>query len=265
MRMKRTFILVAALALASCGGAASELTLPEDPDQVVLSVTSEGGFMPVEANLDRMPRYVVTADRSLYYVGPTTMEFPGPILPNVQVTTLDQATIDEILRLVEEMGLPEVDEEVDNSGAEQIADASTEFITYVDADGSHRMGFYALGISEGGSTQRLLAGEIVDLLDEASATGQSRPYQPERLQVAAGPPMVVEPGMATVEEWPLEMSFDEMAEWAMDWRCAEVTGERVADLVEVFSAANQATTWSAGNRTLGIRARPLLPGETACN
>lgn len=258
--------IVAALALSACGqNTATDVSLPDDPDAAVLTVTSEGGFMPLEANLDRMPRYVVTADRSLYYVGPTTLEFPGPLLPNVQVTTVDEDTMGEILELVEEMGLPEVDEEVDDFGADRIADASTDFITYIDEGGTHRMGFYALGMSDGGSTERLLAAEIVEFLDQAASTGESRPYQPERLQVAAGPPMQVDEGMSSVEEWPLEASFAELEEWGMGWRCLEVSGEEAAHLFEMFSNANQATLWDTGDQEVGIRARPLLPDEKACS
>lgn len=267
MVMKRTIplALVVALALAACNGnGATDLSLPDDPEAVVLTVTSEGGFMPVEANLDRMPRYVLTADRSLYYVGPTTLEFPGPLLPNVQVTTVDEDTMGEILGLVEQMGLPEVDEEVDDSGADRIADASTDFISYFDEQGAHRMGFYALGLSEGGSTERLLAGEVVEFLDQAASRGDSRPYEPDRLQVAAGPPMQVEEGMASVEEWPLDTPFADMEEWGMGWRCVEVSGGEATDLFEVFSDANQATLWDTGDEEVGIRARPLLPGESGC-
>lgn len=265
--MKRTILLTTAVALAfvACSeNGASDISLPDDPDAVVLTVTSEGGFMPLEANLDRMPRYVVTADRTLYYVGPTTLEFPGPLLPNVQVTTVDEATMGEILVLVEEMGLPEVDEEVDDSGADRIADASTDFITYMDEEGTHRMGFYALGLSEEGSTERLLAAEIVEFLDQVASTGEARPYEPERLQVAAGPPIQVEEGMSSVEQWPLDIPFADMEEWGMGWRCLEVSGEEVTDLFEVFSDADQATLWDTGDEEVAIRARPLLPGESGC-
>lgn len=265
--MKTIMLLtVVALVLAACGDdGATVPSVPDDPDEVILTVTSEGGFMPVEANLERMPRYVVTADGTLYYVGPTTLEYPGPMLPNVQVTTMDQATLDEVLSLVADLGLPELEEEVvDDSGSERIADASTEFITYFDETGEHRMGFYALGVSEEGSTERLLANEIVEFLDQAAASGESEPYRGDRLQVAAGPPVEAEPGMGSVKEWPLSVSFDEMDEWAMDWRCIEVSGEEASELFDVFSDANQATTWDTGEQELGIRARPLLPGENAC-
>lgn len=265
--MKHALVLltVVSVTFAACDGEQSaETTTPDDPDAVVLTVTSEGGFVPVEFNLDRMPRHVLTADRSLYNQGPTTEEFPGPILPNVQVTTVDEDTYREVMDLVDGLGLADIEERVDDTGSDRIADASTEFITYYDDDGAHRYGFYALGMAGGGSTDRLLASEIVEILDQATLTGDSRTYQPERLQVAAGPPMEVDEANRTIEEWPLAISFTEMEEWGMGWRCTGFTGPEVSELVEVFFSANQATVWEEGDDRFAIRARPLLPGETAC-
>lgn len=280
--MKRAITLVAVLGLtlAACGGAdATGTTIPttgptsttEGSDQdagsseVLLTLTSEGGFAPVEFNLDRMPRYVLLADGTLIYQGPVPAIFPGPLVPNVQVTELGPVQMDEILQLVEEMGLPEIDELIDDSNADMVADATTEFITYFDENGSHRLGIYALGITEGtGSTERILANELVQVLDEATATGESRPYQAERLQVAAGPALEFDEVDGGVETWPLDIGFADMPEWAMGWHCVEVEGERVASLLEVFSGASQATRWDTGDEELTIKARPLLPGETAC-
>ncbi|MGH8912567.1 MAG: hypothetical protein ACRDVD_08645 [Acidimicrobiia bacterium] len=266
--MKRTAALLAvtAVVITACGGGddATETTTIADPGAAVLSVTSEGGFVPVEFNLDRMPRYLVTGDRTLYYQGPVPAIFPGPILANVQVTSIDAASWDEIMDLVERLGLPDIDERIDNSGAEMVADASTEFITYYDESGAHRLGVYALGLTEGaGSDDRLFAGEIVEILDGATATGESTTYTPDRLQVAAGPG-TAEPGISTVEPWPIETAFAEMDDWGAGWSCTTVEGDSVESLLATFSAANQATLWDTGSETLAIRARPLLPGETGC-
>lgn len=267
MKTTRALALLLPLFVVACGGAdAADTTTPSEPDAVVLTVTNEGGFVPVEFDLDRMPQYLVTADRTLYYQGPTTLEFPGPILPNVQVTTIDEATYGEIMDLVRQMGLPDIEgEQVDQAGTETIADAGTTFLTYHDENGPHRYGFYAIEMTDGGSTDRLVAREIIELLGQASAEGDSRQYEPDRLQVAAGPPMEAEDGMGSVEEWPLSVSFEEMADWGFGWRCTEVTGDEVTELVGVFASANQAAVWDTGEEQFGIRARPLLPGETACS
>lgn len=253
------------LATTACAASDSGVEAPDpDPEGVVLTVTSEGGFVPVEFNLDRMPRYLVTGDRTVHFQGAVPAIFPGPLMPNAQTTTLSEETFDELLALVEEAGLPGIEERVDDSGAEMIADASTEFITYYDEAGAHRLGVYALGIADvNASNDRIFATEIVQLLDEATATGQTQPYVPERLQVAAGPG-VAEEGISQVVAWPLDISHDEMDDWGFGWRCTEVTGDAVGELVATFETANQATLWDTGTEQLSIRARPLFPGETAC-
>lgn len=278
--MKRNAVLLTALAIvvAACGGDDGSATtaIPGHPDttpttdtdgtgDVLLMVTSEGGFVPVEFNLERMPRHVLTDDGTLYYQGPVPAIFPGPLLPNVQVTSVDAATLDEIMLLVEELGLPDIDERIDDSAADTVADATTEVITYFDENGSHRLGIYALGLTEvGDSTDRVLAAELIEVLD-AAAGNPSRAYEPERLQVAAGPAIRFDEPAGTVEPWPLDIAFSDMPAWTMDWRCIEITGAaEVAELFTIFSDANQATMWDTGEAEVSIKARPLLPGESAC-
>ncbi|HEX2154740.1 MAG TPA: hypothetical protein VHL52_12280 [Acidimicrobiia bacterium] len=266
MRTITALLALSTLVLAACDGGAggSDTSVPSDPDSVVLTVTSEGGFVPVEFNLDRMPRFVLTADRTVYFQGPMIEIFPGPLLPNVQVTTLSEEGYAEVMELVGELGLPDIDERIDNSAAEMVADATTEFITYRDENGSHRLGIYAMGLVDGGSTDRVLATELVQTLEQATLEGESQAYEPERLQVAAGPAIQFDEIEASVEEWPLEVPFAEMEEWGLGWRCTEVTGEAVEPLLDVFSQATQATLWDTGSEQVSIRAHPLFPGETAC-
>jgi hypothetical protein len=271
--MKRTPVLLTVLVIvvAACAGDdGSATTTPsgdsETTGDVLLMVTSEGGFVPAEFNLERMPRHVLTEDGTLYYQGPVPAIFPGPLLPNVQVTSVDAAALDEIMLLVEELGLPEIDERIDDSAADMVADATTEVITYFDENGSHRLGIYALGLTEvGSSTDRILAAELIEVLDAAAAENPSRAYQPERLQVAAGPAIQFDEPARTVEPWPLDVAFTDMPEWALDWRCIEIIeATEVAELFAIFSDANQATLWDTGDEEVSMKARPLLPGELAC-
>lgn len=264
--MLRTFSLVAVLLLAACAGTDGDRDLGSDPDRVLLTVTSEGGFIPPEFNLERMPRYVLMGDGTLYYQGPVIMIFPGPLLPNVRVTSVSEARLGEILDLVDDLGLPEIDEVVDNTGAEMVADADTTFVTYYDsAGGAHRLGVYALGFVDGpSSVTRLLVTELIEELDLAVEEGPDDDYEPQRLQVAAGPAIEFDPGMSVERPWPLEIGFEEMPDWGIGWRCTEITGSTVASLMSTFADANQASHWVDGNGVYSIKARPLLPGEDAC-
>ncbi|CAN5882523.1 hypothetical protein BH23ACT5_BH23ACT5_18340 [soil metagenome] len=251
----------------ACGGDEASSAPDGDPGRVVLTVTSEGGFMPVEFHLDRMPRYLVTADRTLYYTGPIPMIYPGPLLPNIQVGTVDEATWSEIMTIIDDIGFSGFDERIDTDGAEMIADASTEFVTYYDDAGAHRYGAYALGLTSGpSSTDRVLLENMIQLLDQESVRGDSHAYVGEHLQVAAGLSMMEpEPGFSSVEPWPLDVSFDDMGEWLIGWRCTTVEGAEAADLFELFGSANHATLWDTGADQVSIKARPLLPGEEPCS
>src|SRR5690606_23412297 len=110
---------------------------------------SEGGFVPVEFNLDRMPRYQLMADSTLFFQGPVPEIYPGPLMPNIQKTKVGESVMDDVRALVDELGLADIDERIDDSGSELVADATTEFITYLDENGAHRLGVYALGLTEG--------------------------------------------------------------------------------------------------------------------
>ena len=269
--MKRSLSLlsVIALAAAACGGGDSGVpdNLPSEPDAPVLTVTSEGGFVPVEFLIGNMPRYVLTADRTVYSQGPMIEIFPQPLLPNVQVGKLSEDNWKEVLSLVDKLGMADFDEKIDNDGAEQVADAPTDVFTYYDTNGEHRLAIYALGITTGAnSSDRLLALELLELFDEAVASGASDQYTPTRLQIAAGNGgFDLEDGMASVEPWPLEIAYDDMEELFAGWRCTEVSGEAVADLLEIFNEANQATLWDTGSEEVNFKVTPILPGQKACH
>lgn len=259
-----TVALMAVLAACATGSGGDDLIA--GPDQVLLTVTSEGGFIPPEFNLERMPRYVLMGDGTLYYQGPTILIFPGPLLPNVGVVTLSPDRLADVLELVRELELPDIDEVIDDSGAQLVADADTTFVTYYDPEGgTHRIGVYALGMGDGpGSVTKVLVSELIQELDQAAGEGPPLDFVAERLQVAAGTALEFDPGMSVEKPWPLETSFTEMEDWGFGWRCTEVAGPQVADLMAIFAEANQATHWVDGEGAYSIKARPLLPGEVAC-
>lgn len=256
-----------AVVLSACGGGSGlSDTVPPDPEVAVLTVTSEGGFVAPGFRVTAMPRYVVGADRTLYYQGPVPEIFPGPLLPNVQVVELNDKTWKDIFDVVAELGLADYEQKLDDQGADQIADAGTDVITYHDANGDHRLAIYALGIAGGSTSQdRLLATDLMQILDDAAFNGQSQPFSPTTLQVAAGDAgMDVEPGMATVQDWPLDVGYADMTGWIAGWRCVEVGGPKVPELMDTFGGANQATLWDTGSEQVNLRVVPLMPGQAAC-
>ena len=77
---------------------------------MLLQISFEGGFAPIEFIVNRVPSYTLFADGTLLVEGPSAAIFPGPALANIQQTTLDDRTMDQIIELIEIIGLPEITE-----------------------------------------------------------------------------------------------------------------------------------------------------------
>lgn len=269
--MKRIALLIAAtMTLSACGPAGDEsVSPPEDPDTPVLQVESEGGFAPVEVILGQGPRYTLLADGRLIYEGPQILVYPGPLLPNYQVTSIDNDQMGRVLDLIDEIGLPEMDHEIDDSASSRVADATTEVVTYWDEAGEHSYAVYALGIEVGTPPPPTRAfAELVDLLGRLSAEGEDLgEYQPDRVVIMAGVGLT-DPDFEDVREWPLDN--EDFSEWETlpnGWMCS-VHG---ADVLDLFRDATKATQWRwvPGDPThdaelFTLTVRPLHPGEPGC-
>lgn len=256
---------VLALAAAGCGSPEGGASLPEDPDAPVVQVRSEGGFVPVEWALGHGPTYTLLADGRLIYSGPIVTIFPGPLLPNYQVA---QATDDQtrrVLDLVEEIGLPEIEHEIDDSAMDMVADASTEVVSYWDEAGEHTYGVYALGLETDGGQSGVNASmqELVSVLGEISGGPGHGAYEGERVRVVAGG---VAPGSETpdVREWPLgSTDFSEWESLGNGWGCLVYGPE----ILGRFADATEETVWKSpeeGGAPLKLLVRPLHPGEPDC-
>jgi hypothetical protein len=70
---------------ASGGGAIEH---PTGPDDLVLRVFTGGGFTSLEWSLREMPQISIYGDGRLIVQGPVIEIYPGPALPNLQVSHL---------------------------------------------------------------------------------------------------------------------------------------------------------------------------------
>jgi hypothetical protein len=255
------FVLLA-LGLPACGGDGGSVEV--EPDETVLQITSEGGFVPVEVALANGPRYTLLGDGSLIFQGVQTMEFPGPLLPPYFVAHLDSNQMNAVLAMVEEIGLPDIEDETDDSAADFVADASTEVIRYWDENGSHRLAVYALGIEPEPTERNAAFLELIETFDRFTAQAESEPYQPERVRVLAGPGGGVEPEFEDVRPWPLPET--DLSEWVTlpnDWQCETFD----ASVIDPFETATQTTTWEhpdGSSDPVKLVVRALHPGEPDC-
>jgi hypothetical protein len=269
MRFSKSIGLLAlCFLLLACAGSsanlADELNLNEDPDSILLSVTSAGGFVPVEFMVNQGPHLVLTRGGQLIHQGPQIEIYPGPLLANWQVSQLDEESMLFVLEELDALNFDEIGQ-VENNDATGVADAPITTVRFYNQDGEHSFAVYALGISEDSTDSRVpILANLVDRLGTmtgASATS----YMPEMIQVVAGVGAgEIDEAVANVREWPLPVSYEDMTEIGFDWRCAAYEGEEAQNLLSVFAEANQATRWTLGEVDYQILVRPLFPEETPC-
>jgi hypothetical protein len=179
------------------------------------------------------------------------------------VATLNDNQMSSILAMVEDIGLPEIDDEIDDSAMDFVADASTEVITYWDDAGEHRYGVYGLGIGESPSDRNVAFLELIQTLDQFVGQAEAEPYVAERVRIITGEAFV-DPEFEDIRPWPLEGS--DPADWdalANGWACTVIDGP----VPDVFEDATQTTTWEhpdPNSDPVLLLVRPLHPGEPDC-
>ena len=256
-------ILFVALLLAACGERGGD---PSDvgPDEALIQITSEGGFVPVEFALGTGPRYTVLGNGTVIFAGVTTLEFPGKLVPPYMTAQLNDSQLNALLALVDDIGLPDIGDETDDSAADFVADASTEVIRFWDSNGEHRYAVYALGIEENPSEQNQAFLELISTLDQFTARSVGEPYKPERVRVLAGPG-AENPDFPDTRPWPLDEEWGQWAALPNGWQC-RVYGDEV---LATFQDATQVTMWEMPEGGFDfdpatLLVRPLHPGEPNC-
>ena len=96
-----------------------------DRGEIVLQVTSGGGFVPIEYNLTLVPQFSLYGDGTVIVTGPVIAIYPGPALPNLQTARVSEETVQAILSAAREAGLFANDVDY---GRPQITDVPTTII-----------------------------------------------------------------------------------------------------------------------------------------
>jgi len=286
--MARTRMLVPVLAavallLAACGtgdangGAGSDgIDHPTGSEELLLRMELVGGFVPVEHHLLRLPAFSLYGDGRVIVEGPVIEIYPGPALPNLQVTRLSEEAVQAILEAAREAGLMDGDASYDYPCVTDVP--STRF-TVVAEGRTSVVEAYALGFDEGGACpnvdeearaalvgfQRKL-GDLRSWLPGGSV-GREEEYVPSAMRVYVQPyrpdPELAQDPIA----WPLEPGLDafgEPAEALPEARCGVVSGDDLSLLLADARQANQLTPWTSGESEYGLMFRPLLPDEHGC-
>lgn len=253
---------------------------PTDPSQVVLRLSYEGGFVPIEWTLTALPQFTLYGDGTVITGGAQVEIYPGPALPSMIRRSVTADGVQAILEAAFDAGLGERDIETSETGQLLIADAATAVFTMT-ADGrTTTASVYALGElserPEGMSDEefqlRRALARFADRLTGLEAwlptgsVGPEQPFDAQAARVFVGRYRAQEDLEQTPIAWPLGdiRTFGDPAPSFPDLRCGEVAGDAWATLRTAAIDANQLTPWVSGDVRRQVLFRPLLPDESGC-
>ena len=223
-------------------------------------------MLPPWVTLGFYPTVVLYADGRLIMQGPQIEIYPGPALPNLQVTHVSQAGVEQVLTWAEEAGLKGPDRQL----GELLLDAGQTVFTVVSPDGTHHTSVTDLSASD--PEIRAVAHFQEVMLDLRSwipdeIAGADEPYAFDRLRVIsseADPAAIVDPQLSSTLEWPLDTPLADlgtsMSEPA-NYRCGLIEGDDLAALMPLLQQANELTLWQSDDTLYQLELRPLLPDE----
>lgn len=252
----------------SGGDGSSAAHVPGGPDDVLVRVSHQGGFVPLGWDFSTVADVTVYADGLAVVPGPTTLEYPGRLLPNLQTYRLSDEAVRAIVTAAEDAGLLGAAPEY---GMPAITDVGSTLVT-VGVDGtSHAHDAYALEIARdtdgdvAGLTEEHLAARealagFVDAVRAAVGSAEEAgPYAPDAYAVMARPADAaaeVEPAPAEIA-WPLAVPLT-----GAD--CVVVDGEDAAALGPVLADARQGDRFVQDGVAHDVWVRVLLPGDPGC-
>ncbi|BBH71021.1 hypothetical protein ACTI_77060 [Actinoplanes sp. OR16] len=238
-----------------------------DADAVVLRVQYRGGFVPPQFLAGRLPLVSVYADGRVITEGPTTLIYPGPALPNLQVARI---TPEEVTQLAAEAGEAGVKTGAD-FGQPNVADIPSTLVTVVTGYGKQSVDVVALNEAQPDDSSLTAANQaarkkLKTFVDKLAGLGaDSQPYAAEEVAAIARP--WTEPGDdlgGKPVTWPGPQLPGEALNSDAGVNCLAVTGAEKDAVLAAAAKANQQTPWESAGKQWSVTFRPLLPDESGC-
>jgi hypothetical protein len=278
-----------AIVAAACGPAASPSPAASQPAsspgaspsaaaQLILRITSEGGFIGPAANLATVPTVSVYADGRIMTPGPVDTVFPGPLLPTVAILDVGPSGIAKIVAAIRAAGL---DQSSSGGGGGVPGDLGMT-VFMVNLDGTPVTTRLVLsgggpGIPGGlGSPDPSVAAAkaLFDRLTDPTETwgttnAASSTLAPTAYRVFAAPgaPAGDDSSAQPAVAWPLATPLAQFGAPAVPdrgiagLRQGAVFGAEAAILGPVLAKANSQTAFISGGTLYTLYVRPLLPDE----
>ena len=232
---------------------------PSGPDDVVISLAYDGGFVAPGTIFTRLPRVLITGDGSVYFEGAQIEIYPQPLLPPVFVAHISEGELQALLLSAESGGLFRT--VTYGPPATGIADAPNTILVLHANGATYTHDAYALGMAGDETNEdrhHLL--EYVSLLEPiANGVPDSQPFAASRFAIRATPADQVpddgvEPSVAT---WP-DTAGVRLADAA---ECGVVESSALGTL---FNEAKQNTRFVENGVKYVLIVRPMLPGDPGC-
>jgi hypothetical protein len=276
-------LIVVASISSGCASQASSgpgNTPPKDDPQVeglVLRVDTGGGMLPPSQALTQIPQFSLYSDGQILTQGVQIEIYPGPALPPVFSTQVNDDGLRRIIEAARRAGLDGPDRHYD---LPTVADAATTTFSFIEDGRRHVISAYALGmeapdqsIPESERKARAALLELENRLGNlrgwlpTDALSRDQPFDYRALAVFVVPKpegeQIPEPEMS----WPLDRSiaeFTQQARAGSDVTCFAVAEQDLEKLRPLVARANQLTPWRSESKTYWLRFRPLLPDESGC-
>ncbi|MEX0990504.1 MAG: hypothetical protein WEA54_04720 [Actinomycetota bacterium] len=275
-------LIAGALVLAACGsvptgdGGTETIDHPTGAGDLVLRVSTEGGFVPVDYALSAVPGFSLMGDGTMIVTGPQIEIYPPPAMTPLVQRSIDEAGVQAILQRAEAAGLLGQDRSYTSM---QVTDAPTTTFTVVAGGKAHVVSVYALGIgddasgmSESERRDRRALGDLQnDLFDlqrwlPDGSIGPEVPFTPAAVRLFVGRYR----GDAQVPQesvpWPLDEPLSEIAVTPVPggFSCGVVEGANLEAVLPELDRATTLTPWVSDGRRSALIPRPMLPDERGC-
>ncbi len=242
-----------------------------DPDAVILKIEQTGGMLPIWETLRWYPPVTLYADGRLVYQGAQILIYPGPALPSLWTTQLNDRGIDQVLEWAADGGVEGHDLEL----GVQMMDAGVTVYSVNGCEGTHRTTVHSNMNNDPQINALMQFQDVVtnarQWLDAEAIVGDDAPYVADSLRIISFPaqPQGGDQGLVTTLDWPLDTPIDQLGTSfgePAEYRCAEVSGDDLATLLPMVEESNELTVWRSGaeGELYQLYLHPLLPDEEAC-